>query len=263
MDSGTDSVLFTRRRGEMIFLVLNRPEVHNALSWELLLALDRELALIRDDPGIRAVCITGAGDRSFSAGADIGYLNGASALQVRELALLAVAVTRRIEELGKLTIALINGFALGGGLELAEACMLRIAAREARMGHPEVRIGAVAGWGGTTRLPRLVGRGRAVEMLLTGEVIDAAEALRIGLVNRVVGRDELEREGERLAADILANAPVAVQLTWEAIRRGQEMPLEESVRLGADCFGLAAATDDFRIGMAAFLAKKKPGFQGS
>ena len=263
MDTGTDSVLFTRRRGEMISLVLNRPAVHNALSRDLLLALDEELALIRDDPGIRAVCITGAGEHAFSAGADIRYLNGASALEVRELALLAVAVTRRIEELGKLSIALINGFALGGGLELAEACMFRIAVREARLGHPEVRIGAVAGWGGTSRLPRLVGRGRAAEMLLTGEIIDAAEAHRIGLVNRVVERDELEREGERLAADVLANAPLAVQLTWEAIRRGQELPLEDALRVGVDCFGLAAATDDFRIGTAAFLAREKPDFRGS
>lgn len=262
MDRGKEPVLLTRRRGELVCLVLNRPAVRNALNRELLLALREELASIREDPAARAVCITGAGDRAFSAGADISYLNTASPLEVRDLAMLAIAVTRQVEELGKPSIALINGFALGGGLELAEACMLRIAVHGARLGHPEVRIGAVAGWGGTSRLPRLIGRGRATEMLLTGEVIDAAEAQRIGLVNRVVARDELENAGERLARKILANAPVAVRLTWEAIRRGRELPLEEAVRLGADCFGLAAASDDFRTGTAAFLARKTPRFRG-
>ncbi len=262
MEKGTEPVLLTMRRGELAFLVLNRPAVLNALSRELLLALQQELEQVREDPRIRAVLITGAGDRAFSAGADIGYLSRATPLEVRDLALLAVSVTRQIEELGKPSIALINGFALGGGLELAEACMLRIAAEGARMGHPEVRIGAVAGWGGTTRLPRLVGRGRATEMLLTGEIIDAGEALAIGLVNRVVKGEELNGAGEQMALEILAGAPVAVRLTWEAIRRGSDLPLPESLRLGADCFGLVASSRDFRTGTSAFLRKEKAEFQG-
>ncbi len=262
MDTGKETVLLTMRRGELVYLVLNRPAVHNALGRELLLALQRELTRIREDSQVRAVLISGAGDKAFSAGADIGYLHRASPLEVRELALLAVDVTRRIEELGKITVALINGFALGGGLELAEACMLRIAVEDARMGHPEVRIGAVAGWGGTTRLPRLVGRSRATEMLLTGEIIDAAEAERIGLVNRIVGRDELAHAGERLVKEILANAPLAVRLTWEAMRRGMDLSVPESLRLGADCFGLVAASRDFRTGTAAFLDKTKAAFSG-
>ncbi|MFP7753493.1 enoyl-CoA hydratase/isomerase family protein [Thermodesulfobacteriota bacterium B35] len=263
MESDNEQVLFTRRTGRLVYLVLNRPGVHNALSRELLLALRRELELIRDDPGVDAVFFTGAGERAFSAGADIGFLHRATPLDVRELALLAISVTRLIEELGRLTIALINGFALGGGLELAEACMLRIASREARMGHPEVRIGAVAGWGGTTRLPRLIGRGRATEMLLTGEIIDADEALRLGLVNRVVEGSELRQEGERLAGQILDNSPVAVRLTWEAILGGQDAGLAGSLRLGADCFGLAAASSDFRTGTAAFLNREKARFHAA
>ncbi len=179
------------------------------------------------------------------------------------MAQLAVAVTSLIENLNKVSIALINGFALGGGLEIAESCMLRIAVNTAKLGHPEVRIGAVAGWGGTTRLPRLIGKSRAAELLLTGRMIDAEKALRLGLVNRVVNPEDLQAEGESLLHEILENAPVAVNLTWDAIHRGLDVPIDESARLGADHFGLVASTKDFRKGTKAFLNKEKVNFNGT
>lgn len=261
MTEQTDSILLTERRENFVYLTLNRPAVLNALNRPLLLAIRNELAAIKDDPDIQAVIITGAGDKAFSAGADIEYLNQASPLQVRELAQLAVSVTNLIENLNKVTIALINGFALGGGLELAESCMLRIAVTSAKLGHPEVRIGAVAGWGGTTRLPRLIGKSRAAELLLTGKMIDADEALRLGLVNRVTEPENLRAEGEKLLLEILENAPIAVNLTWDAIHRGLDLSIDESARLGADYFGLAATTRDFKSGTEAFLQKRKAKFE--
>ncbi len=205
----------------------------------MLLEIKSALEKIKDDPDVQAVVITGAGDKAFYAGADIQYLHQASPLKVRELAQLAVSVTRLIENLGKISIALINGFALGGGLELAESCMLRIAVNSAKLGHPEVKIGAVAGWGGTTRLPRLIGKSRAAELLLTGRMINADEALQLGLLDRVTTPDNLRQEGEKLLQKILQNAPAAVNLTWEAIHRGLDISIDESTRLGADYFGLA------------------------
>jgi len=262
MTEQANSNLIIERREDFVYLVLNRPEVLNAIDRDLLVAIKEELEKIREDDGIRAVFITGAGDKAFSAGADIEFLNKATPLQVRELAKLAVSVTRAIENLGKITIALINGYALGGGLELAEACMLRIAVDYAKLGHPEVRIGAVAGWGGTTRLPRLVGKSRATEMLLTGKTVSAKEALDIGLVNKVTTPEYLRIEGEKLLKEILQNAPIAVNLTWEAIRRGLSLSIDESAQLGADYFGLIASTEDFRIGTEAFLKKQKAKYKG-
>jgi enoyl-CoA hydratase len=256
-----DLVLHSEEGG-IAWLTLNRPDALNALSREVLSALSAALDRAADDPEVGAVVLTGAGEKAFSAGADIAYMSTASPSAVRDLARAAVAVTHRIETLGKPVVAAINGYALGGGLEMAEACTLRVAVRGARLGHPEVRIGAVAGWGGTTRLPRLVGRGRAAEMLLTGEMIDADEALRIGLVNRVVGAEELRAETERLARAVLAHSPAAVRLTWEAMHRGGNLTLEESAQLGADFFGLAAATEDFREGTRAFLEKTRPTYRG-
>ncbi|HEY1267418.1 MAG TPA: enoyl-CoA hydratase-related protein, partial [Candidatus Binatia bacterium] len=162
--------------------------------------------------------------------------------------------------LGKIVVAAINGYALGGGLELAEACMLRIAVRGAMLGHPEVRIGAVAGFGGTTRLPRLIGKGRAAELLLTGRLVTADEALRLGLVNQIVEADALLSQAETLVREILAQSPIAVKLTWEAIHHGLNLTLEESALLGAESFGLVAATADFRAGTKAFLDKTAPAF---
>jgi enoyl-CoA hydratase len=243
-------------------ITLDRPEAINAINKELLQKLDSLLDKVRVDDAVKAVVITGAGEKAFSAGADIKFLSQASPLEARELAQMAVSVNHKIETLGKVVIAAINGFALGGGLELAEACMLRVAVRHAMLGHPEVRIGAVAGFGGTTRLPRLIGRGRAAELLLTGSLVTAEEAQKIGLVNRVVESANLLSETEKLVLEILAQSPIAVRMTWEAIHRGMNLTLEESTLLGADYFGLIAATDDFRTGTKAFLQKSTPSFLG-
>jgi enoyl-CoA hydratase len=175
---------------------------------------------------------------------------------------MAVSVNNKIETLGKVVVAAMNGYALGGGLELAEACMLRVAVRHARLGHPEVRIGAIAGFGGTTRLPRLIGKGRATELLLTGRLVTAEEALQIGLVNRVVKPGDLLFETESLVREILSQSAIAVRMTWEAIHRGLNLTLEESTLLGADYFGLVASTEDFRAGTKSFLEKTSPSFRG-
>jgi enoyl-CoA hydratase len=262
MTDRSHPLLISERKENVVYLTLNRPAVLNALNKLLLLEIKKELEAIKNNPEIQAVVITGAGDKAFSAGADIEYLNQASPLQVRELAQLAVSVTHLIENLNKISIALINGFALGGGLELAESCMLRVAVTSAKFGHPEVRIGVVAGWGGTTRLPRLIGKSRAAEMLLTGKMVDANEALQMGLVNRVTDPEHLRNEGEELLREILQNAPVAVNLTWDAVHRGLDLPIDESAKLGADYFGLVATTEDFREGTNAFLQKQKAKFHG-
>ncbi len=251
-----------REKGGIGWITLNRPEVLNALNIDLLQELLSVLDRIRTDDAVNAAIITGAGDRAFSAGADIKFLNQATPLEVRRLAQLAVTVNNRIETLGKVVVAAINGYALGGGLELAEACMLRVAVPNAKLGHPEVRIGAVAGWGGTTRLPRLIGKARAAELLLTGGQISAEEAQHLGLVNKVVDGERLLREAENLVVTILANSPVAVRMTWEAIHRGLNLTLEESALLGADYFGLVASTEDFREGTRAFMEKTKPLYRG-
>ncbi|VEP14140.1 3-hydroxypropionyl-coenzyme A dehydratase [Hyella patelloides LEGE 07179] len=244
------------------WITLNRPEVLNALSLEVLEKLSFIFDDVKVNQDVKAVVITGAGEKAFSAGANIQYLNHASPLEVQTYSRLAVTVTNKIENLGKVVIAAINGYALGGGLEIAEACMLRIAVSDAQLGHPEVRIGAVAGFGGTTRLPRLIGKGRATELLLTGNLISAQEAQQLGLVNRVVEADQLMKETKSLLDDILTRAPVAVGLTWEALHRGLNMTLEESAMLGADYFGLVASTEDFREGTRAFLEKATPKFLG-
>ena len=256
-----DVVRYQEKKG-IGWITLNRPEALNALNKDVLQQLASILNKVRTDDVVRAVIITGAGEKAFSAGADIKFLNQATPLEVRELARLAVTVNNKIETLGKVVVAAINGYALGGGLELAEACMLRVAVRHARLGHPEVRIGAIAGFGGTTRLPRLVGKGRAAEFLLTGNLMSAEEAQHTGLVNRVVETEKLLQETETLVLEILSQAPVSVKMTWEAIHRGLNITLEESTLLGADYFGLVASTEDFREGTKSFLEKTTPSFGG-
>lgn len=255
-------VMFSQKESGIGLITLNRPQVLNALNIDVLQQLTSILDKIKTDDAVSAVIITGAGEKAFSAGADIKFLNEATPLQIRELAQLAVSVNNRIETLGKVVIAAINGYAFGGGLELAEACMLRVSASHARMGHPEVRIGAIAGWGGTTRLPRLIGKGRAAELLLTGKQVSADEAQRIGLVNKVVEAGRLLEEAENLILEILAQSPLSVKMTWEALHRGLNLTLEESALLGADYFGLIASTEDFREGTRAFLEKTDPSYKG-
>jgi enoyl-CoA hydratase/carnithine racemase len=198
------------------------------------------------DDAIKAVVLTGTGEKAFSAGADIKFLNQASPFEVRELAQMAVSVNHKIETLGKVVIAAMNGFALGGGLELAEACMLRVVVRNAMLGHPEVRIGAIAGFGGTTRLPRLIGKGRATELLLTGSLVTAEEGLKIGLVNRVVEPANLISETENLVLEIISQSPIAVRMTWEAIHRGMNGLMDRVLseyRAGKPLFDVVLTND--------------------
>lgn len=261
-DAGAREAIAVRSEAGIAWITLNRPEVRNALDADALVRLGAALERAERDPEVRAVILTGAGERAFSAGADIAVLAAASAPEVGALAHLAVRVSLQLEGLEKPVIAALNGDALGGGLELAEACMLRVAADHARLGHPEVRIGAVAGWGGTSRLARLVGRGRAADLLLTGRPIDAAEALAIGLVQRVVPGARLREEAAALARELAARSPAALGLTWRALLRGLDLPLAEALAIGADAFGLAAETEDFREGTRAFLEKRAPRFHG-
>lgn len=255
-----EHVLYEERDGIAV-ITLNRPDALNAINVAMLQRLGHLLDAVSGREAIGAVILTGAG-KAFSAGADIKYLHASTPMQVRDFAHLAVRVTGRIEHLGKPVVAALNGLTIGGGLELAEACAIRVAASNAQLGHPEVRIGAVAGFGGTTRLARLIGKGRAAEMLLRGRAIDAEEALRIGLVQAVTAPEGLMAEAESITRDILAQSPGAVRLTWEALHRGLNMTLEESAALGADFFGLVAATEDFRIGTRAFVDKTRPAWTG-
>src|SRR5512135_2058212 len=202
----THVVLFEEKEG-IVQITLNRPEFHNALNREMLESLSSLFVSLKTNPEIKGVIITGAAEKAFSAGADIRFLNQPSSLEVRELALLAASVYHQIETSGKIVIAALNGYALGGGLELAEACTLRVAARHALFGHPEVKIGAIAGWGGVARLPRLIGKGHATEILLTGRLVSSDEALRIGLVNRIAEGGNLLAEAEGLLHEILSQAP--------------------------------------------------------
>ena len=239
------TVLIHEKQG-IAFITLNRPDSLNAMDLGVLERLSRLLDEAVRNQAVKAVIITGSGNRAFSAGADVGFLNRATAFEVREFARLAVSINHKIETLGKVVVAALNGFALGGGLEMAESCTIRIAGHTAQLGHPEVRIGSVAGLGGTTRLPRLVGKGRAAELLLRGRIVAADEALQIGWVQSVVQAENLLGETEVMVREILAQSPIAVRLTWEALHRGLNMTLEESALLWADYFGLAASTDDFR-----------------
>ena len=248
--------------GGIAYLTINRPEALNALNLDVLNRFSQLFDEIKTNDEVKAVIITGSGQKAFSAGADIKHLSCSSPLQVRDFSQLAVMVTNKIERLGKLVVAAINGYAFGGGLEISEACMIRVAVKSARLGHPEVKIGAFAGFGGTTRLARLVGRGRAAEMLLRGRAVPADEALQIGLVQFVVDDEQLISETECIVREILAQSPTAVRLTWEALHRGLNMTLEESADLGADFFGLVASSEDFRIGTRAFVEKKTPTYVG-
>ena len=243
-------------------VTVNRPEKLNALDARTVGELDTAFAALAADPGIGGVIVTGAGDRAFVAGADISELNAQAPTEARAFARRGQAVFTRIEKMDKPVIAAVNGFALGGGCELALACHLRIAAEGARLGTPEVKLGVICGYGGTQRLPRLVGRGRALELLLSGEPIDAAEALRIGLVNRVVPQAALLSEAESLLRKLLANGRIALRYTLQAVAAGLEMPLEEAQNLEATLFGLLLTTEDMKEGTRAFLEKRKAQFTG-
>lgn len=255
-----ENLLFEVSDG-VAFITLNRPKVLNALNAATLDELEAAIDAIREDASIRAVVLSGAGEKAFAAGADIQEIAQANAVNGRDLALRGQAVFRSIETCGKPVIACIQGFALGGGCELALACTLRIAGENARLGQPEVKLGLIPGYGGTQRLARLVGKGVALQMILTAEMISAADALRIGLVNEVVASGELLARGEALARTIATMAPVAVRYSLEAVDRGYDLPLEEALFLEAALFGLACGTADKQEGTAAFLAKRSPVWQ--
>jgi enoyl-CoA hydratase len=254
--------LLLERDGAVAVITINRPAVLNALSTATVNELRTAMLDLQRDPGVRVVVVTGAGEKSFVAGADINELATQTPVTGRELARTGQAVFDLIENLGKPVIAAINGYALGGGCELAMACTLRIAAETARLGQPEIALGIIPGYGGTQRLPRLVGKGRALELILTGAPITAAEAHRIGLVNQVVPAAELMTRVRQLATTLAAQAPIAVGYILQAVNQGLEMPTHEALAYEATFFGLLATTDDMREGMRAFLEKRKPQFRG-
>ena len=250
------------REGAVAIVTINRPKVLNALSLATLDELRRAILALKHDEGVRCVILTGAGEKSFVAGADVNELAVQSPVGGREHALRGQHVLDVIENMGKPVIAAINGFALGGGCELALACTLRLAADTARLGQPEINLGIIPGYAGTQRLARLVGRGRALELLLTGDPISAQEAWRLGLVNRVVPATDLMVEARKLAAALAAKAPIAVRYILDAVNKGLQMSQAEGQVLEATLFGLVASTDDMREGTTAFLEKRKAQFKG-
>ncbi len=250
------------QQDEIATLVIQRPEKLNALNGELIDELDRAFHQLAEDATVRGIILTGAGEKAFVAGADIAELARMGPLSGVRTSRQGQDAFRFLEKLPKPVIAAVNGFALGGGLELALACHLRIASENARFGLPEVKLGIIPGYGGTIRLPRLVGRGRALEMMLTGEMIDAEEAYRIGLVNRVVPQVELQATAQALLKKITANGPVAVALALESVDRGFDTTLDDGLTLESNLFGILASTEDMREGMQAFLEKRPADFQG-
>jgi len=243
-------------------ITFNRPSVLNALNRKTIEELGDALNSARQDNSVRVVILTGAGEKAFVAGADINELAVRTPVDGKDFSLFGQEIIHRLETLGKPSIAAINGFALGGGCELALACTMRIASKNAKLGQPEVKLGILPGYGGSQRLPRLCGKGAAHELILTGEMIPAEEALRVGLVNRVVELAELLPTAEGIAKKIIANAPLAVKYAMEAIEHGMEMPQEEGLFLEATLFGLCCATEDMREGTRAFLEKRPAKFQG-
>jgi enoyl-CoA hydratase len=248
--------------GAVAVITINRPQVLNALNSQTIDELRQAIVQLKHDTFVRAVIITGTGEKSFVAGADINELAVQSPAQGKEHALRGQHTFDLIENMGKPVIAAINGFALGGGCELAMACTLRLAADTARLGQPEINLGLTPGYGGTQRLPRLVGKGVALDLLLTGRQIKADEALRIGLVNRVVPAADLMNEAKTLARELAAKAPIAVQYILEGVQRGLEQPFDTAQFQEATLFGLIASTKDMREGTTAFLEKRKAEFKG-
>src|SRR6202051_1576398 len=250
------------KKDAIAYVTVNRPKVLNALSTPTWKDLRTAFEDARDDATVLGVILTGAGDKAFIAGADIGELAHATAVEAERSSRFGQEVLDLIENLGKPVIAAVNGFALGGGCETAMACTIRIAVETAKFGQPEVKLGLVPGGGGTQRLPRLVGKGRALQLILSGEMIDAQEAYRIGLVNEIVSAAGLIARAEAILKKIGANAPIAVKLSLEAVNKGLETSQAEGLLLEASYFGLCAATEDKKEGTSAFLEKSAPQFHG-
>ena len=256
-----ENLLYEKRNG-IGYVTVNRPEKLNALNRKTMDELHDCFQEIERDDEVRAVILTGAGEKAFVGGADINELAVQTPVEGKELSRRGQKILDLIEHLGKPVIAAVNGYALGGGCELALACTVRIASENARLGQPEVKLGLIPGYAGTQRLPRLVGKGRALEMVLSGEPVSAAEAYRIGLVNQVVPAQDLMATAEKLAQKILANAPLAVKFALEAVNHGLEMTQAEGQFLEANLFGLCCTTADMKEGTRAFLEKRPARFTG-
>ncbi|HTG15296.1 MAG TPA: enoyl-CoA hydratase-related protein [Blastocatellia bacterium] len=256
-----ENVLY-EKKDSIVYVTLNRPKVLNALNKKTWADLRTAFEAARDDAAVRGVILTGAGDKAFIAGADISELANVSAVEAEESSTFGQEVLNLIENLGKPVIAAINGFALGGGCETAMACTIRVASEQAKFGQPEVKLGLIPGGGGTQRMPRLVGKGRALQIILSGEIISAQEAYRIGLVNEVVPAVDVITRAEAILKQIFSNAPIAVKYSLEAVNKGLETSVAEGLSLEASLFGLCAGTEDKREGTQAFLQKRAPQFQG-
>ena len=256
-----ENVLY-EKKGPVAYVTINRPKVLNALNAKTISELRSAFKDARDDSEVRGVIFTGAGDKAFAAGADISEMANDTPLSAEQKTRAGQALTELIENLGKPVIAAVNGFALGGGCELSLASTIRVAAESAKFGQPEVKIGVMPGYGGTQRLPRLVGKGRALQLILSGEIIDAQEAYRIGLVNEVVPAAGLLARAEAILDKFMSNAPVGVKFSIEAVNRGLDTSLADGLLLEASLFAICAGTEDKKEGTSAFLAKRAPKFQG-
>ncbi|MBI1745869.1 MAG: enoyl-CoA hydratase/isomerase family protein [Acidobacteria bacterium] len=254
--------LRVEKREGIAYITINRPEKLNALNGETVAELEQAAIEVKNDAAVRAVIITGQGEKAFVAGADINELARQTPGDGAQTAQRGQRIFAMLENLGKPVIAAINGFALGGGCELALACTVRIASTNAKLGQPEIKLGIIPGYGGTQRLPRLVGKGIAQELLLSGKHISAEEAYRIGLVNRVVPPAELMATAESMAREFISHSPVTLRYCIEAVNKGLEMTLEEGCYLEATLFGLVCASEDMREGTQAFIDKRKPEFKG-
>jgi enoyl-CoA hydratase len=250
------------KKGSIAYVTLNRPKVMNALNKATINELQGVFEDARDDSVVRGVILTGAGEKAFAAGADIAEIANNTAVEAEEATRRGQALTDLIENLGKPVIAAVNGFALGGGCELAMACTIRIAAESAKFGQPEVKLGVMPGYGGTQRMPRLIGRGRALKLILSGEVIDASEAYRIGLVDELEPDTHVIERAETVLKKIMANAPLSVRYALEAVNKGLETSVAEGLLLEASLFAICASTDDKKEGTSAFLEKRSPNFRG-
>jgi len=256
-----ENILF-EKKNSIAYVTVNRPKVLNALNMATMEELRSAFHEIKNDASVRVAIMTGSGEKAFIAGADISELAKHNAVSAKEYTHRGQSVLNLIENLGKPVIACINGFALGGGCEIAMACTMRLASENAKLGQPEVKLGIIPGYGGTQRLPRLVGKGVAMQLLLAGEMISAQEAHRIGLVNEVTAPAELIPRAEAIAQKIIANGPLAVQYTMEAVNKGAETTLAGGLYIEAVLFGVACATEDKTEGTTAFLEKRSPQFKG-
>ena len=250
------------KKGPIAYVTLNRPKVLNALSQAVFSELKEVFGDARDDASVRGVILTGSGDKAFAAGADIAEMSTSTGVQAEESTRHAQAVTELIENLGKPVIGAVNGFALGGGCELAMACTIRIASENAKFGQPEVKLGIMPGAGGTQRLPRLIGKGRALQLILTGDIVSVQEAYRIGLVNEVVPLANLISRAEAILHQINSNAPLGVKFSIDAVNKGLDGSVSEGLLIEASLFGICAGSEDKKEGTTAFLAKRAPQFQG-